>query len=1031
MRASAPRSHRIPRLLAVVLAAGSLGLPDWKAAGAADSGKISFNRQIRPILSGSCFYCHGPDEKHREAKLRLDTREGALAEHDGVRAIVPGKPEQSELLTRILSHDKDEVMPPPSAKKPRFTEAEVALLRRWIEEGAPYEGHWAFLPLQESAPPAPPTPLSAWVRNGVDPWIVARLQKEGLSPSPEADRPTLIRRASLDLTGLLPSPEEVKAFAADPDPAAYEKLVDRLLASPHYGERWGRHWLDQARYADTNGYTIDGERSMWPYRDWVIRALNDDKPFDQFTIEQLAGDLLPSPAKAQLIATAFHRNTLINQEGGTKPEQFRVEAVIDRVNTTGAVWLGLTLGCAQCHTHKFDPIAQREYYQMYAFFNQGVDVNNTGPTLDVARDEVFERGPTAEELRAKALAAAAANRNQWEEKTRAQLLAEQAEQARQGEQGGTWSPAKYMEYQTANNAGFRLLEDNSLLADGGASFNDRYRVVVEPRMARIGAVRLRVLTHESLPKQGPGLAGNGNFVLTKFTASLGGQELPIRSARADHEQPGYPASAAIDEAPKTGWAINVAKGASARMNANHEIVFVFEKPIEPAGAPLEFHLHHDLNENYLIGRFALDLAEKEPGTPSGVAPKPKQAWEQALLVDAAQRSAAQKKLITEAFEAANKVQTKKDPNVAELMVMKDVEAAKARPTYLLKRGDFLQPDEKAGTLNPGVLSAVQESMGKESRTYRTRLELAQWLVDPKNPLTPRVTVNRVWMRYFGRGIVETEEDFGSQGSAPTHPELLDWLAREFIRSGWSMKQLHRTIVNSATYRQSSAARPDLAEKDPRNLLLARQERLRVEAEILRDAALSASGLLDRTVGGPGVKPPQPAGVYSFTQGSRPWVVASGGDRYRRGLYTTFIRSAPHPLFTTFDTPDFQQVCTRRARSNTPLQALTMANDEAFFEMAQGLALRVLREAGADSGEPQWLERAAWLCLGRPPSDAERRILGSYFTKQREAYEAQGGALPDALLGPGLKKQPVPPAKAAALVSVSRVLLNTDAFVTRE
>ncbi|MEI6713219.1 MAG: PSD1 and planctomycete cytochrome C domain-containing protein [Verrucomicrobiota bacterium] len=980
------------------------------------SENIGFNKHIRPILSGSCFYCHGPDEKNRKGELRLDTREGALAEHDGVRSVVPGKPDESELIKRLLTHDKDEVMPPPSAKKPRISDQEIAILRKWIEQGAPYEGHWAFLPLQTVPPPTPK--LASQVKNPIDQFILSRLEKEGITPSTEADRATLIRRVSLDLTGILPSPEEVLAFVRDPAPDAYERLVDRLLANPHYGERWGRHWLDQARYADSNGYTIDSERSMWPFRDWVIQAHNEDMPFDKFTIAQLAGDLLPKPSKRDLIATAFHRNTVINEEGGVKPEQFRVESVIDRVNTTGSVWLGLTLGCAQCHSHKFDPISQKEYYQMFAFFNQSEDVNNKGPTIEVAKDEVFGTGLSAEARRAKIQADLALKQNEWETQQRA------AHHDSVSNGSGVWSNAKYLEYDTASNAGFRLLPDNSLLADGGASFNDRYRVVASTELPKVGAIRLRVLTHDSLPKKGPGLAGNGNFVLTQFSVSLNRRDIPIRSAFADHEQPGYAASATIDGLPKTGWAINVGPDSKSAMNSDHEIVFVLEEPVSAGEGAFEIRMHHDLNENYLIGRFALEFSETIPGQQK----KKLEPWIAALLLESKKRTPAEQKLVREAFEKANPAAAKKDPNIVELMIMKEVKTA--RPTYLFKRGDFLQPDEPAGTLTPGILSAIQAVMKDSPSAFRNRLELAQWLVNPTNPLTPRVTVNRIWLRYFGRGIVETEEDFGSQGSAPVHPELLDWLSSEFVKCGWSMKQLHRLIVTSATYRQASAARPDLVDKDPRNLLLARQERLRVDAEILRDSALVASGLLNPALGGPGVKPPQPDGVSSFTQSNRPWVAETGPDRYRRGLYTLFLRSAPHPLFTTFDAPDFQSVCTRRTRSNTPLQALSLANDKAFFECAQALASRIVTQAGVSADLKVWLQQLGMVCFSRELSASELTVLSGYFEKQQTRFAKQ----PDAgvpFLTEQLRASGVPLEKASALVCVARTLLNTDTFVTRE
>ncbi len=791
--------------------------------------KVRFNAHIRPILSNQCFACHGPDEKHRDADLRLDTREGALADLGGYAAVVPGKPDDSELIKRIISHDPDEVMPPPKSKKPPLGEREVALLRRWIEQGAEYEGHWAFLPLTKATPPD-------GEENPIDAFIRARLASEGLTPSPEADPATLIRRLSLDLTGLLPAPDEVAAFVKNPDVAA---LADRLLASPHYGERWGRHWLDQARYADSDGYALDGFRAVWPYRDWVIKAVNDDLPFDQFTIQQLAGDLLPNPTKAQLVATGFHRNTLINLEGGSDPEQFRVEAAMDRVATTGSVWLGLTVGCAQCHTHKFDPISHREYYQLFAFFNHGEDRNNKGATVPVAAGEIFGKAASA----------------------------------------------------------------------------------VADEFAPTGEIeRLRDEWEEA--------------------------ELKRQRAAGDK--------------------------ADAKLLA-------------------------------------------------------------ALLVHSAARSNPDRKFLNEAFEKAEPRARKKklgngDPEakLVEQMIMRDL--PKPRETFLFQRGDFTRPDKALGPLQPGVIAAVQAAYPPPQRQFTNRLDLARWLVNPANPLTPRVTMNRVWMRFFGKGLVETEDDFGTQGTAPTHPELLDWLAGEFIRRGWSLKAMHRLIVTSKTYRQSSHARPELAESDPRNQLLARQERLRVESEIVRDAALCASGLLHPEIGGPSVRPPQPDGVYAFTQNAKSWKTSTGPDRYRRGMYATFYRSAAYPLHTTFDAPNFQTTCTRRIRSNTPLQSLTLANDPAFLEMAASLAVRMAR-GGTTLDER--LTLGFHLALCRPPTAQELTALRDYTTAQAAdfAKATDGTASARALAPNALTDLPV--SEAAALTCAARVLFNTDNFITRE
>jgi hypothetical protein len=1012
---------RQSRLAGAVLVVAVACSPCHRAA--ADE-KVQFNAQVRPILS-TCFYCHGPDEKHREADLRLDRRDAALADLGGYAAIVPGHPEKSALIERVSSHDKDEMMPPPKSKKPALTGAQIGLLTRWIREGAEYQAHWAFIPLQENAPPE--VKDARWVRNPIDAFILSRLEAEGLHPSPEADRATLLRRVSLDLIGLIPSPEETAAFLNDARPDAYERLVDRLLASPHYGERWGRHWLDQARYADSNGYSIDSARAMWPYRDWVIKALNDDMPFDEFTIEQLAGDLLPHPQKAQLIASAFHRNTLINEEGGTKPEQFRVEAAVDRVNTTAAVWLGLTVGCAQCHTHKFDPISHREFYQLFAFFNQGEDVNNRGATIEVAQGEVFGTGPSAEVRRQQSEAELSKLQPAWEKEELARLTATPSPAVE-------WKPVKYAEYDTATGAGFQLLEDNSLLSDGRGAFNDTYRVAARTELKKIRAIRLRVLTHASLPRQGPGMASNGNFVLTEVRVNVAGQERPIVRAFADHEQTGYPAMAAIDNQTKTGWAINAGTNTKAKLNADHEIVFVFDKPVALKDGAFELRLQHDLNQNYLVGRFAIDVSAEAPAGPLAET----DAFLSALKTPAAERAPDQELLLSNAFKRANApartVRGTKERDaggeIAELMIMKEV--GQARPTFIHLRGDFLRPDEKTGPLQPGVIAAVQSAFHQPARAFHNRLDLAKWLVDPENPLTPRVTMNRIWMRYFGRGLVETDEDFGTQGTPPTHPELLDWLGKEFIRRGWSQKAMHRVIVTSATYRQASAFRADLAEKDPRNLWLGRQERLRVEAEIIRDAALSASGLLDRTIGGPSVFPPQPDGVYAFTQTAKKWTTSSGRDRYRRGLYTMFFRSAPYPLFTTFDSPDFQTVCTRRTRSNTPLQALSVANDEAFFEIAQGLAERVAREVPEDTPDKTAarIRHAFELCLCRPPSAAEFAILERYYQSQRNDFSNDAHAAEVVIKGI-VTLRSTPPAEGAALVAVARAIMNTDVFITRE
>ena len=730
--------------------------------------KVSFNREIRPILSEQCFSCHGFDAKHRKADLRLDTREGALADNDGVRAIIPGDPAKSELWKRLLSQDADEVMPPPEAHKPKLTAKQLATLRAWIEEGAPYEPHWAFTaPVRPTLKEKGPAAIDALIDQG--------LKEAGLTPSPEASPDKLLRRVSLDLTGLPPTPAELDAFAQarakDPE-AAYAAAIDRLLASSAYGERWGRWWLDQARYADSNGYSIDAPRSIWKYRDWVVGSLNADLPFDRFTVEQLAGDLLPDAGEAQRIATGFHRNTPINQEGGIDVEQFRIDSVFDRVGTTGTVWLGLTVGCAQCHDHKFDPITQKEFYRMFAFFN-----NQKEPTMKVS-------DPSRDEAK---LAAAVRDADQ----ALSAFLDQRAPALQQWETG-----------------------------------------------------------------------------LTKATtAKLSGQ---VKAA--------------------------LRKPAAQRNATERALLFA----ASPGATDKTFKA---------LQKKAKDVADLRDGGPT-------------------------------------------------TLVLKEL--AKTRKTHLLTAGDFTRPAEE---VTPGVLSVLHAF--KPDQGAVDRLDLARWIASNQNPLTARVIANRVWQAYFGRGIVETDNDFGSQGTPPSHPELLDWLAVEFVEQGWSLKSLHRTIVHTRAYRRDSANRADLIEKDPDNRLLARQTRLRLDAELVRDSALVASGILTHKVGGPPVYPPIPDGVMSLGQVKRVWNTSKGADRTRRGLYTFTYRVTPPPAFAVFDAPDGLSTCTRRNRSNTPLQALTLLNDPAYFEAAQALA-KVIEKEG--------LATAFRRCTSRAPEAAELAVL---------------------------------------------------------
>ncbi|MEZ6034226.1 MAG: PSD1 and planctomycete cytochrome C domain-containing protein [Planctomycetaceae bacterium] len=964
---------------------------------ASPSAAIDFNRDVRPILSNHCFQCHGEDEDSRQAELRLDIRTAALEK----QAIVPGEADKSSIVARITSHDPEERMPPASTNKP-LSAKQIAVLTRWINEGADYAEHWAFRKVVR--PPVPELQEDTWSRNPVDKFILQRLTSEKLHPAAQANKPILIRRLYQDLLGLLPTVTEADQFIQDVSPDAFETLASRLLNNPHYGERWGRHWLDQARYADSNGYTIDGPRIMWPYRDWVINAINQDMPFDQFTIEQLAGDLLPAATTSQRIASAFHRNTMINQEGGVKPDQYRHEAVIDRVNTTGSVWLGLTIGCAQCHSHKFDPIRHDEYYRLYAFFNSCEDANSVGETVEVREDEMFgwsdDQKGFLRELESLQQEKLAIEKNT----TPQPLLAELP---------WHWQPAKVTAVGASGSSILKITEDGSLLVKATPDANDALSVTVQfPESAAatgITAIRLRALPHPSLPANGPGTADNGNFVLTDIGLKQGNVETRFVQAWADHSQPDHAVDYAIDGKSNTGWAINVDGGQVARgivMNAPHEAIFRLAQPLPLTSAPLVVVLKHELNKNYLIGHFALDLSMASPVTD---APGDSST---VRLAEINRRLSELETLIPGKGLAVRQ------------MVMKDLD--KPSETFLLTRGDFLNPDREYGALSPGVPDAINL---EQTTGFSSRLDLAKWLVSRDNPLTARVTVNRIWARYFGRGLVETENDFGFQGTPPTHLELLDWLAAEFMESGWSMKHLHHLIVTSATYRQSSARDADaearLTTIDPGNRYLSRQNRLRVEAEIVRDMAVSAAGMLSQKIGGPGIYLPQPDGIYDFTQNKKDWPTSTGPDRYRRTMYTTFYRSAPYPLLSTFDAPDFSTVCTMRVRSNTPLQSLTVANDPVFTELAQGLAQRILQTETLTSDTDRCVEMFR-LCLTRSPEQEELELLLNYQSRELSRFASN----PDDAKSFANSADTTSVADLAAWASVARALFNSDEFVSR-
>lgn len=907
----------------------------------------SWTEDVRPILAEHCFACHGPDEAARAAGVRLDVAEGLRGDGDAFAPVAPGDPGGSELLYRVTSPDDFDRMPPPEAGD-GLTDDEIDTLRAWIAAGAEYEEHWAYAPLAGAALGV--VEADGRERSPIDSFVRARLREEGRDLAPDAAPLDLVRRVHFDLVGLPPEPEVVAAFAADPTDAAYAALVDALLASPDFGVHWARQWLDAARYADSHGFTIDGRRSIWPWRDWVVDSMNRDQPFDAFTIEQLAGDLLPGATRAQRIATGFHRNTQVNQEGGAKDEENRVSAVMDRVATTGSVWLGSTIACAQCHTHKFDPITQTEYFGLYAFFDSTTDGGvSAAPSMLVPRDDGEEQRAAAWEARladaeaayADAWAAAAAGFTPWQP----------------GRATGSNGP----ELRPELDGSYRVLGQNPVYST----------YVLEGAAAVEVADTLRL---EALPDGGPGRGPQRNFVLQEVRVEVkrdpdgAFERVPLASARADFEQDTsargggrYPIAAAL-RADDGGWAIAPA------FDGPHAAVFRFREPIDLAGATLRVELRQEFGSNHTLGRFRMLLGARGSADGAGAdAPLVTEAWRAA-------------------WRALRDVRGER-PRMPSTLVME--ERATPRVTRRFHRGSFLDPREPVRPHVPAALDRFRADAEGGAAPLRTRLDLARWLVHPRNALAHRVTVNRWWQALFGLGLVETENDFGLRGARPSHPGLLDWLAAEFVRSGLSRKALLREIVLSTTYRQTSTvpARGD----DPRNRLLGRQRRLRLTGEQLRDAMLRVSGALDPTRGGRPVQPPQPPGVYAFTQANKRWETGPEDERLRRSLYTRIWRSAPYPFYSTFDAPSASVACTRRDRSTSPLQALALANDPMVLELARRFGDALSR---GDADDAAMVERAFRRALGRAPLAAEVERLADHLSAvaDREGADAVPFAL---------------------------------------
>lgn len=880
--------------------------------------------------------------------------------------------------------------------------------------------HWAF-----KAPVRPPLPAvhnKKWVRNPIDQFVLARLEKEKLSPSPEADRTTLVRRLHLDITGLPPSLKEIDEFVKDRSPDAYEKLVEKLLASPHYGERWGRHWLDVARYADSNGYEKDLPRSIWPYRDYVINAFNEDMPFDQFTVEQLAGDLLLNPTLEQRVATGFLRNSMINEEGGVDPEQFRNEAIIDRMDALGKAFLGLTINCCQCHNHKYDPIAQKEYYQLFAFLN-----NDDEPQLEVPnaqdqnqRKEIQNKIAAIEDEMLAKYPDISKKMDAWEKQMR--------------EVVGDWQVLDPEKYFGAVGTKFVKLKDKSLLAAASNPPFSEYTITVETHLTNITGFRLEALRDPNLPSYGPGRAPNGNFVLSEFRVdaapvsdSAKTNRVFLQHATADFSQQGFPVSAALDTSGtnKIGWAAEDLPG---RRNVDRRAVFETKELVGfNGGTKIKFTLRQSFGGQHCIGRLRLSATTRKG--PLQADPLSKQAREILDIPKENRTKEQQRELFSyycktddrfaDAIKRMDEEQAKW-PDASKTLVL--VATEEPRETHIFKRGEWNKPQE---LVTPGVPAILHPMNPNEPRN---RLGLAHWLIDKKNPTLARVIVNRMWQEYFGRGLVATAEDFGTQGDKPTHPELLDWLATEFMNSGWSMKHMHRLILTSATYRQSSVVTPKLWERDQYNELLARGPRVRVDSEIIRDIALSAAGLLDDKIGGPSVYPPIPDGVLSLGYGSpMKWEVSG---RYRRAMYTFWKRTVQYPSLLVFDSPTGDKACARRIRSNTPLQALTTLNDPVFFDAAQALAMRVWKEGGKT--DEARVDYAFRLCTGRTPSKGEEQnVLELLHDQDNYLEDHTTTAIKVASPDPKAPPDNVNLQKVAAWTMVSRVLLNLDETITKE
>ncbi len=994
---------------------------------------VDFQRDVQPLFRRHCYRCHGQTKE--EGGFRLSHRKLALGTGDsGEPLITPKHPEKSLLLSRLTDKSLGDVMPLDSEP---LSEKDIQTLTNWIEAGAVWpdesaeDRHWAYL---KPARPLPPQVSKNFtVHNPIDAFAAAQLEREGLHQSAPAERARLIRRVSLALTGLPPTPDEVQAYLEDTSPKAYENLVDRLLASKRYGERWAQQWLDLARYADSNGFQADQLRDSWAYRDWVIDAFNNDQPFNQFTIDQLAGDLLPNPSVAQKIATGFHRTPTCNVEAGVHPEANRVNQVFDRVNTTGIVFLGTTLECCQCHDHKYDPFTQKDYYRLFAYFNNtplevkqntGVQFNFFGPSmpLPLPSDQAKEKEKLDREL---------AELNQKLNTVREKQLADYpAWEARLktalGKNPPAWKVYPLEKLTTAGGEQVIPLEDGSILLGGKTPNTATYKIRLAGPLQDVIGFKIEALTHDSLPGKGPGRgdAERTNFILSEFTVTQNrpGQKavsIPLTSAQADFSQAKWDVANAIDGKRNTGWAI------APQFHKPHWATFRTTKPLSLSqGEFLELTLDQQYGQARTIGRVRISLLTGEgiavdlPADVLAILKKTKRTKKETSRLEAyflesnpeIQTLAQQVKKLEQQLE-----RIKPD----ETLVM--VEMTKTRESHVFHRGNYLDQGE---TVLPGTPASLHDL---DAKLPPNRLGLARWLVDPANPLLPRVTVNRWWAELFGQGLVSTEEDFGTQSEFPTHPQLLDWLAVEFVESGWSMKKMHKLMVMSATFRQSAKLTPKLLERDPENRLLARGPRFRLSAETIRDNALAISGLLSTKMHGPPIMPYQPSGLWRAVGRNQPvWKTATDENRFRRGIYIVWKRGAPYPSFVNFDAPDRAACTVQRPRTNTPLQALTLLNDPAYAEMAAALAQRILTNPKETTLESQ-LQYGFRLCVSREATPKELTVLKRLYQSEKTKLKANPKLAQERLgnLLATLQNKNVDTEELATWFAIANVLLNLD------